>query len=122
MTKKTHNFSYFGPGGKNSFWVPVMKRIDGQLVDAATWQVCRSTFDQKLLDGVEERGLTVIQEQVQRPLVNEDDTIRGIVARTEEEKTIEIEADEVVDASGPTETTLEFSKHNDLKCSPAIPY
>jgi FADH2-dependent halogenase len=92
----------FGPGGKNSFWVPVMRRDpDVGLVAGTTWQVRRSTFDQMLLDGAKERGITVIQGQALKPVVNDDGTVQSVMVHTDDGQTIEIEADVVVDASGP---------------------
>jgi FADH2-dependent halogenase len=92
----------YGPGGKNNFWVPVMRRDDtGKLVEASTWQVRRSDFDQMLLDGVKGCGLTVIEGQALKPLIKNDCSISGLIVRTQEGETIELEADVIVDASGP---------------------
>lgn len=75
----------YGPGGKNAFWVPVKRRDpDGSLVDATTWQVRRSDFDQMLLDAVEDRGLTVVRGQAVEPLVNDDGSVRGVHVRTQD--------------------------------------
>ena len=47
----------YGTSGLNSFYVPVMARIDGQLQAVSTWQARRSHFDQLLLDTALSRGI-----------------------------------------------------------------
>lgn len=92
----------FGPQGKNSFWVPVMRRdAEGKLVDSTTWQVRRSDFDEMLLNAAKESGLKVVEGRAIRPLVNEDSSIRGVMVQTQDGAIIEIESDVLVDASGP---------------------
>lgn len=92
----------FGPGGKNAFWIPVMARDpEGKLVPGQTWQVRRSTFDKMLLDGVQDHKLAVIQGQAIKPLINADRSVAGVVVRSDDGQMIEMEADVLVDASGP---------------------
>src|SRR5712691_12461966 len=56
-----HGVVVYGPAGKESFWVPVMRRDESyQLQPATTWQVRRSTFDKLLLDAAISRGAEVM--------------------------------------------------------------
>ncbi|MCB8978389.1 MAG: FAD-dependent monooxygenase [Ardenticatenaceae bacterium] len=93
----------YGPGGKNTFWVPVMRREDdGELIATTTWQVRRSEFDQMLLDGAKERGIPVLQGQALEPIYDEDRTVRGVRVKLNDGEIKEIECDVLVDASGPS--------------------
>src|SRR5437773_4785600 len=52
-----HGATFYGPDGKNEFWVPLVRRdeYDNQ-VPNHTWNVLRSTFDNVLFDSALERG------------------------------------------------------------------
>ncbi len=95
-----HGVNVYGPNGKNSFWVPVKRRDqDKNLLDTTTWQVRRSTFDQKLLDTAVERGAELLPFRAVDVLLD-GDRVTGVKVRTPEGKTEELKAEVVVDASG----------------------
>jgi len=90
----------YGPGGKNSFYVPVMARgEDGNLVEQATWQVRRSDFDAMLADEARERAVDVIRGEAVEPL-REGEAVRGVRVRLESGDLTDIRSDVLVDASG----------------------
>ncbi len=92
----------FGPSGKNSFYVPVMTRSDeGDLAVSSTWSMPRDIFDKMLLDGAIERGTKLIRGQATAPILNENGGVRGVEVRTSDGEEMRIEAEVVVDASGP---------------------
>jgi flavin-dependent dehydrogenase len=89
----------YGKGGKNSFYIPVMRRDeDNQLREQSTWQVKRSTFDKMLLDAAIDIGVETIKGTATEVL-KEGDTVTGAIVGTED-GVIEIKADIVVDATG----------------------
>lgn len=95
-----YGVNVYGPGGKNSFWVPVQKRdADNRLQSASTWQVRRSTFDQMLLEAAIERGAELLPCRAVAPLV-EEDRVTGIRIRTPQGAIEDLTAEVVVDASG----------------------
>jgi len=95
-----HGVNVYGPNGKNSFWVPVKRRDqDKNLLDTTTWQVRRSTFDQKLLDTAVERGAELIPCRAVGAML-EGDGVTGVKIRTPEGKMEDLKAEVVVDASG----------------------
>nr|MBA3891752.1 FAD-dependent oxidoreductase [Gemmatimonadaceae bacterium] len=90
----------YSQNGINSFWVPVMGRNpEGTLVDASTWQVRRSDFDQMLLDTALARGVEFVEGTALQPL-REGDAVHGVRVRTASGATEDVEAEVVIDASG----------------------
>jgi flavin-dependent dehydrogenase len=89
----------YGAGGKNSFYIPVMARVNGELQAATTWQARRSAFDQLLLDTALSRGIELFAGEAVAPLKNGDKII-GVRCRSKEGIEEDIRAEVVVDASG----------------------
>lgn len=104
MRQQHHPIKYgvkvFGPEGKNTFYVPVMKRTDLGLEQASTWQVRRSVFDQMLLDTAVERGADYLSGRVVAPLRSADGAVAGVRVATRTDENVQVHADVVVDASG----------------------
>ena len=95
-----HGVNVYGPGGKNSFLVPVKKRdANNKLVPTTTWQVRRSTFDRMFLDAAIERGADVLPCRAIAPLM-EGDRVTGIRIRTTQGSTEDLKSEVVIDASG----------------------
>ena len=95
-----HGVNVYGPGGKNSFWVPVKKRDENNNLQATTtWQVRRSTFDQMLIDVALERGAEILPCRAVAPLV-EENRVCGVTVRTLQGVTEKLKAKVVIDASG----------------------
>jgi len=91
----------YGKGGQNAFYVPVMKRDKmGKLVKQSTWQVRRSDFDKMLLDASRERGLKIIDAEVDNVIRNEDGSLNGLIYSTKDGKEHKVYADVIVDCSG----------------------
>jgi 1H-pyrrole-2-carbonyl-[peptidyl-carrier protein] brominase len=89
----------WGKGGKSSFYVPVMGRMEGgELFEQSTWQVRRGTFDKMLFDYVVEMGIETVVGTA-TGVIREAGEIKGIKVNTGESE-IEIAADLIVDASG----------------------
>lgn len=104
MLQRNHPVKYgvsvYGPDGKNTFWVPVMKRgEDGGLHEASTWQVRRSEFDKMLLDEAAKRGSTVIEGSAV-DVIKTDGRVEGVRVKTVDGEVSDIHARVVVDASG----------------------
>lgn len=93
-----HGVRVFGPDGKNSFWVPVMKRTDEGLVPATTWQVPRAEFDELMLKATVGRGVQHVEARATAPIV-EDGVVRGIHIEKDGQSS-EIRSKYVIDASG----------------------
>ena len=77
MNGRRHPVKYgvtvYGPGGKNSFWVPVKGWTPATgMYEATTWSVPRSDFDEMLLRGAAASGVEVIQGEAIEPLRNGD--------------------------------------------------
>jgi FADH2-dependent halogenase len=95
-----HGVNVYGPNGQNSFWVPVKRRDENQGLQATTtWQVRRSTFDQKLLEEAVERGADLRPCRAVAALVD-DHRVTGIKIRTPQGRMENLHADVVIDASG----------------------
>ncbi|MGH2359416.1 MAG: NAD(P)/FAD-dependent oxidoreductase [bacterium] len=91
----------FGPGGKNSFWVPVAGRDENwQLFTWDTWQVRRSDFDTMMLNEAIARGATLIRGRAIRPIVGDDGSVRGVTVATADGGTLEIRSEVLLDCSG----------------------
>jgi len=110
-----YGVNVYGPNGKNSFWVPVKRRNENkELLDTTTWQVRRSTFDQKLLDTAIERGAGLIPARAVDVLM-EGKRVTGVKIRTEAGATEELKAEVVVDASGQSTFLANSSAPMDRK-------
>src|SRR5436190_4644725 len=89
----------YGTGGKNSFYIPVMARINGELQAVTTWQARRSIFDQLLLDTAISRGVEIFNGEAVTPL-KDGDKIVGARCRSKEGIEEDIRARVMIDASG----------------------
>lgn len=95
-----HGVTVYGPNGKSTFWVPVMRRDEnGQLHKATTWQVRRDEFDKMLLDTAIERGAILWRAFAETPVVQEGQVL-GVRVRHDDGRLEEVETKVVVDASG----------------------
>jgi flavin-dependent dehydrogenase len=95
-----HGVTVYGPNGKSTFWVPVMRRDEnGQLQKATTWQVRRNEFDQMLLDEAIQRGAILWNGRAESPLL-QDGKVVGVRIRHEGGRVDDVETKVVVDASG----------------------
>ncbi|NUM46870.1 MAG: tryptophan 7-halogenase [Anaerolineales bacterium] len=91
----------YGTGGKNSWFVPVMRRgDDGKLHPQFTWQVRRSEFDKILLDEAIARGTPLVQGQAFDVSKTENGAVCGVKVRLADGRVEEIEAEVVLDCSG----------------------
>lgn len=88
-----------GAGGNNSFYVPVMARINGKLTAMTTWQARRSDFDNLLLETALERGVQMFSGEAVVPL-KEDDRVVGVRCRSKEGVEEDIKAEVTIDCSG----------------------
>jgi flavin-dependent dehydrogenase len=89
----------YGAGGKNSFYIPVMARVNGELQDATTWQARRSDFDQLLLDTAIARGVETFAGEAVMPLT-EGRRFVGVRARSKDGVEQDFRAHVTIDASG----------------------
>ncbi|HNB50981.1 MAG TPA: tryptophan 7-halogenase [Anaerolineales bacterium] len=92
----------YGTGGKNSWFVPVMRRSDedGKLYPQFTWQVRRSEFDKIMLDEAIARGATLLRGQAFDVLRNEQGAVAGLKVRLEDGTVEDVESEVVLDCSG----------------------
>jgi 1H-pyrrole-2-carbonyl-[peptidyl-carrier protein] brominase len=96
-----HGVRVFGTSGATSWYVPVSKRdADWNLALSTTWQVRRSDFDTMMLKEAEARGATVMQGTATKPLLADDDAVRGVTVRWPDGKSEDIETQIVLDCSG----------------------
>src|ERR1051326_780595 len=73
-----HGAVFYGPDGKNDFWVELVKRDEqGKQVPNVTWNVMRGTFDQILLDAAVDRGAIWIKATAVAP-IKKDDAVVGL--------------------------------------------
>ena len=95
-----HGVVVYGPAGKESVWVPVMRRDEcHQLESATTWQVRRSTFDKLLFDTAVAHGAEVMPA-VATGTLQENGRLTGLMIRTDNGTTENLKSEMVVDASG----------------------
>lgn len=95
-----HAVRIYSPSGRDWFWFPVKRRTDGgQLEEATTWQVRRSTFDAMLLDRARSLGTRVVPGRAAAPLFDSAGGVRGVRC-TSATGDIEIGSDVLVDCSG----------------------
>ena len=90
----------YGPGGKNSFYVPIMIRTPEGLQDAHSWQMRRSDADKMLLDEAIARGADMVWGQAVAPLRDKDGYVSGVRVRMSDGETKDFESRVLVDASG----------------------
>jgi len=96
-----HGVTVYGQGGKNTFWIPVMRRNEeGELEKSFTWQVRRGEFDKMVLDKALEEGATLVRGKAIKVLQKEDGAVCGVQVRREDGEVEDIEAEVVIDASG----------------------
>ncbi|CAN5523126.1 NAD(P)/FAD-dependent oxidoreductase [soil metagenome] len=92
--------TFFGPDGKNNFWVPLVKRDENfEQVPNYTWNVLRSTFDKILFEGAVERGAIWMQATAVAPII-ENGAVAGVTIRTSDGATENVFSQVVIDASG----------------------
>ena len=95
-----HGVVFYGPDGKNDFWVPVVRRNENfEQVPNSTWNVMRSTFDKILFDAALERGAEWIKATAVAPIVD-GETVTGLKIRTPEGATENLYSEVLIDASG----------------------
>ena len=95
-----HGATFYGPDGKNEFWVPLVRRDENEnQVPNSTWNVLRSTFDKVLFDAALERGAEWIKATALAP-IRKDDAIVGLTIRTPGGATEDMYSDVLIDASG----------------------
>lgn len=95
-----HGVTVYGPGGKNSFWVPVAERVSKtEFRPQWTWQVRRSDFDKMMLDTAIAQGAEFLPCEAVAPLM-EDDRMTGVSFRSPQGIIEELKAEVVIDASG----------------------
>jgi flavin-dependent dehydrogenase len=106
MNSRRHPVKYgvtvYGPGGKNSFWVPVKGWTPTRgMFEATTWSVPRSDFDAMLLTGAAAQGVQIIPGEAIEPL-RDAERVHGVRVRRASGELEDIEAEVLVDASGQT--------------------
>jgi 1H-pyrrole-2-carbonyl-[peptidyl-carrier protein] brominase len=95
-----HGAVFYGPDGKNDFWVELVKRDEqGKQVPNVTWNVMRGTFDQILFDAAVDRGAIWIKATAVAP-IKKDDAVVGLTIRTPEGATENLHCEVLVDCSG----------------------
>lgn len=91
----------YGTSGANTWFIPVTGRDEKwNLFDWYTWQVRRSEFDKMMLNKAVARGATLLPGKATRPLLNEDDSVRGVQVRLADGRLQEIESEVLLDCSG----------------------
>lgn len=97
-----HGVNVFGSKGGKDWFIPVKQRMaDGSMHDQFTWQVRRSEFDKMLLDEAVERGAEMLAGRAVMPLLSADGkTVRGARVRTDDGRTVDIDAEMTLDCSG----------------------
>lgn len=96
-----HGVHVFGTGGKNTFFVPVVRvDPDGSRVPTTTWQVRRSSFDAMLLDRAREVGTEIVSAKAERPVVDDDGRVVGIEIEHADGRADRVDCDMLVDATG----------------------
>jgi flavin-dependent dehydrogenase len=96
-----HGVKVYGPGGVNSWFVPVSARTrDWKLSPGTTWQVRRSDFDQMVLREAGARGAIIVRGKAMKPLLDEDGAVRGVTMRHPDGQLENIASEVVLDCSG----------------------
>ena len=95
-----HGAVFYGPDGKNEFWVGLVRRNEkGEQVPNYTWNVMRSSFDKILFNAAIERGAIWIKATATAPIV-EKGAVVGLTIRTPEGATEKLYSEVLIDASG----------------------
>ena len=95
-----HGAVFYGPDGKNEFWVPLVRRDENDnQVPNHTWNVLRSTFDKVLFDAALERGAEWIKATAVAP-IRKDNAVMGLTIRTPGGAKENLYSDVLIDASG----------------------
>jgi 1H-pyrrole-2-carbonyl-[peptidyl-carrier protein] brominase len=95
-----HGAVFYGPDGKNEFWVPLVRRNENEeQVPNYTWNVLRSTFDKILFNAALDRGAEWIKATAVAP-VRKDDSVIGLTVRTPGGAAETLYSDVLIDASG----------------------
>lgn len=90
----------YGSTGKNTFRVPVMKRLeDGAQAPGMTWQVRREDFDKRLLDEAVKTGATLIKARA-TGVLRDGERVTGVTYRADDGTEGEVSSRVVIDASG----------------------
>lgn len=96
-----HGVKVYGNTPRGSWFVPVTGRDENaKLFEWITWQVRRSDFDKMMLDEALARGASLTHGKATRPLLNGDDSVRGVEVRTADGSLMEIESELLLDCSG----------------------
>jgi flavin-dependent dehydrogenase len=96
-----HGVTVYGTEGRNSFWVPVMRRTDrDELEPTTTWQVRRGEFDSMLLEAARAEGVELIRGEAKEPLVGSDGSVEGVRITTSSGRSVDILSDALLDATG----------------------
>jgi flavin-dependent dehydrogenase len=97
-----HGVKVFGTNGQNTWWLPVMQRLESlEMRDQITWQVRRSTFDKMLLDAAIARGAEFERARATSPLMSDDGKrLRGVRIRTDDGRDVDVGATLTLDCSG----------------------
>jgi flavin-dependent dehydrogenase len=91
----------YGATGETSWWIPVTARDENWgLKDSFAWQVRRSDFDKMMLDEAVQRGATLLQAKVTRPLLKKDGGVGGVQVRMPDGEVVDIETELLLDVSG----------------------
>ena len=67
---------------------------------STTWQVTRADFDMMLLNNARSKGAIVMEETKVTRLINENDSVKGVEARSKSGDALRFEASVTIDASG----------------------
>jgi flavin-dependent dehydrogenase len=95
-----HGAIFYGPDGKNEFWVGLVRRDENNLqVPTWTWNVMRSTFDKLLFDAALERGADWMKATAVAP-IQEKDRVIGLKVQTPAGTMENIYSEVLIDASG----------------------
>src|SRR5208282_2346727 len=96
---KKYSVQFVSPSGRASQPFYFFNRYDRDSV-AQTWQVLRSEFDQMLLDNARAKGAIVKEETTVLELIQEDQRVAGVRARTKGGAVLEYRAPITLDCSG----------------------
>ena len=119
---KQHGFTqkysvqFVSPRGKQSQPFYFFEHFDHEA--AQTWQVWRDQFDNLLLDHAQESGAEVLQETAAQELIEENDAVAGVAAKTKEGQPFEARAPITIDASG--RNAFSIGRHGWRKMDPEL--
>jgi len=92
----------YGPSGQGSWFVPVMRRNEENLLEPAyTWQVRRADFDVMMMNEARGRGAQVLRGEAVETVWNADRTrMTGVRVRLPDGRIEEVQAQVTLDTSG----------------------